>query len=1349
MHPRLFRAFFLATALALVGSGNAQPADLSPMLARYPRTVTAMDVSVDGRYMAVGGDNTVTVIDLLDQHILFSGDVAHGLHIDAVKLSADSRLLAALSSEREAITLFDVPAHRTIMSTRLQGIVYIPLEEERLKDLDIRELRDKLERRIEGCAIPGTRNPLKFVDGHLLVFDCFTVAEFCKDADCASVLHIGERDFIRTGFEMEEKDPVEHKYVNLPWFTRLDTVLARRVKHVLYDPSYTYAAIWFFDGEHLRCQLWQVLEGKLLEDRREAFPLDKSIPTSAQTLTHDGRGLLYAKVDSIAKGEHHVRSSLYQRPLWPLGEPVLLTRLPDQFMPNEVVLSENKRSVIVVGSEFENETMMKVQGGSFPKDPTAVVRTRAELYDLESGKRSLVMTNNAELESITISPSVNSAFVTTAAGTFRADLNTGQTALQALDNVTSPKILDIRTTADGRLFVITEFDIREFELTSMRQIGYWPIVHATSVDLDIAARRALVVDGPLLRVVDLVNSSEAGSATYPGSLVAAQWHRPSGEVVTADIDRTMAGTEQSWVRSGPETVLGDPLPSSSRFKYEGTIPMIFSRAVERKKPLSLSGTSALCLKLSPDGLRMLAITSADMGLRFEDLMKLSNPFTRGADGKPNYNDPEILKAWTRAMPGEAKLWRYMPGGWIEERTLYTHDEFNVMKAPAMEFSPDGKYVSIACDTILGVSVWNVANGKRIAVCGGQHGDAFTRRAYSWSTEGSSNGPFTCNYRVTAIGFSPDGSQMVTGANDVGRLNFWRRITDADTAMLAAWKYEDADGVTQNRSVVLNDEISYVYDTTLVNPLGRTVTDITYTPDGKFLFVGSDDGLMTAMDLSKEKPEIILITSLRRSDPGYVVMYSNSGYYANRTGAELIYFVGDSATYPAELFDLGSNRPDVLRGLSTARFSEVDMSDTAAVILEYEKYEEDAAIVKKRMEELVESLLLKEGSMFVLSSIKTSIANEEAIRAHQLTTDEAVDLSVVAESGKDTITAIQVWVNGVPLFGRAGRVLTEPVMAMELVVRVPLSSGVNKIEVAAGNALGFFGRPASLWVDRTTPPATKHLHVLLLAVSNYDHAPVLEHAINDARDVLVCFQREARAQYDKLIVDSLFDGRFNTNDLQGLRSKLMQTGPDDMVVVFYSGHGAQDSLRRFYLGTTSMQMDSLENTAVAYDALEALIDSIPARQKLVLIDACYSGQTERTGTYDPAAPKGGRRRMTRNTDGSYSASSIPVYVRMAQMFPELLRGDGSVSLAASTGYDQAIQLGSVGKGNGAFTLALLEAAAPGKADDPLRADTDHDGAVTVTELQRYLEVAVPRITRSHQTPTLRTGNRMNDFKVFTK
>lgn len=124
-------------------------------------------------------------------------------------------------------------------------------------------------------------------------------------------------------------------------------------------------------------------------------------------------------------------------------------------------------------------------------------------------------------------------------------------------------------------------------------------------------------------------------------------------------------------------------------------------------------------------------------------------------------------------------------------------------------------------------------------------------------------------------------------------------------------------------------------------------------------------------------------------------------------------------------------------------------------------------------------------------------------------------------------------------------------------------------------------------------------------------------------------------------------------------------------------------------------------------------------------------------------------MTRNTDGSYSASSIPVYVRMAQMFPELLRGDGSVSLAASTGYDQAIQLGSVGKGNGAFTLALLEAAAPGKADDPLRADTDHDGAVTVTELQRYLEVAVPRITRSHQTPTLRTGNRMNDFKVFTK
>lgn len=66
--------------------------------------------------------------------------------------------------------------------------------------------------------------------------------------------------------------------------------------------------------------------------------------------------------------------------------------------------------------------------------------------------------------------------------------------------------------------------------------------------------------------------------------------------------------------------------------------------------------------------------------------------------------------------------------------------------------------------------------------------------------------------------------------------------------------------------------------------------------------------------------------------------------------------------------------------------------------------------------------------------------------------------------------------------------------------------------------------------------------------------------------------------------------------------------EDIVVAYYSGHGAQDEEeKRFYLLTRNSTFADLDATAAAAEDLaRALIKGLRASQVLVILDACYAG-----------------------------------------------------------------------------------------------------------------------------------------------
>jgi Caspase domain len=65
--------------------------------------------------------------------------------------------------------------------------------------------------------------------------------------------------------------------------------------------------------------------------------------------------------------------------------------------------------------------------------------------------------------------------------------------------------------------------------------------------------------------------------------------------------------------------------------------------------------------------------------------------------------------------------------------------------------------------------------------------------------------------------------------------------------------------------------------------------------------------------------------------------------------------------------------------------------------------------------------------------------------------------------------------------------------------------------------------------------------------------------------------------------------------------------EDFLLVYYSGHGLRHETRDLlYLAVQDTDPDGPEGTAVRFDSLREIIESSPARTRLLVLDCCYSG-----------------------------------------------------------------------------------------------------------------------------------------------
>jgi hypothetical protein len=173
----------------------------------------------------------------------------------------------------------------------------------------------------------------------------------------------------------------------------------------------------------------------------------------------------------------------------------------------------------------------------------------------------------------------------------------------------------------------------------------------------------------------------------------------------------------------------------------------------------------------------------------------------------------------------------------------------------------------------------------------------------------------------------------------------------------------------------------------------------------------------------------------------------------------------------------------------------------------------------------------------------------------------------------------------------------------------------------------------------------------------------------------------------------------------------------------------DEQLNYYLGTYPVNFSKPAHDGVTYEEMESLLDSIPARNKLLLLDACQSGEIDREAINETLLP---------DATGTVSGK-INTFELTKLLFPDLRRASGASVIAAAGGAQYAIE--SNKWNNGVFTHCLQA----GLRDK--KADVDNDGKIYLSELLEYLQKTVPELTQGRQQPASRSENLVNDFLIW--
>lgn len=501
-----------------------------------------------------------------------------------------------------------------------------------------------------------------------------------------------------------------------------------------------------------------------------------------------------------------------------------------------------------------------------------------------------------------------------------------------------------------------------------------------------------------------------------------------------------------------------------------------------------------------------------------------------------------------------------------------------------------------------------------------------------------------------------------------------------------------------------------------------ITSINQGPSHHIAMTTSNDGTIGVYNTQQQK----LVAYLMSCDNGreYIIRTPDNYYMSSRYGTDAIHFAVGSETYRFDQFDLKYNRPDIV-------LSRIGLADVKQIKMLKRAYEK-----RLRRMHFTEEMLSED---FHVPTLNIKNANQLA----QAKTPDQI-LQIEAQDSQYKIVSLNVWINGVPVFGADGINVGQR-KKLSMKHPITLAQGHNIIQVSCTNERGAESFRETIETNLPMLPYKPDLWIVTLGVSQYkDQRFTLNYASKDATDLAIAIRNSNKTNYKNVHTLTLTDYDVNKDAIEKIRGFLSEATRNDAVVLSYAGHGLIDQSLDYYLGTYETDFSSPSSNSILYDDFESLLDGIQPLQKLLLIDACHSGELDKE---DIMLAQAQNRKTTNNITFRSAGERLPQVINataeeleavLSENFSNLRRGSGATVISSSSGIQVSVE--SDKWKNGLFSYCIMQ----GLRDK--RSDTNGDGKISIGELQQYCQHQVLELSGGKQRPSSRIENRQNNFVI---
>lgn len=586
-----------------------------------------------------------------------------------------------------------------------------------------------------------------------------------------------------------------------------------------------------------------------------------------------------------------------------------------------------------------------------------------------------------------------------------------------------------------------------------------------------------------------------------------------------------------------------------------------------------------------------------------------------------------------------------------------------------------------------------------------------------------------NERSSLVHLGTDSVELLGPPRETNKsgMDDYRRNTSASygIANTPDWRYV----------IALNDSLRVIDLKTKKIIYQAKAEDFALMDSGRIVLY-NDRGRFFAYSILHKEP-IAQIISMNKQKNGFVTILENGYFRGEKNCINKLNYADDNHLFGLSQFDIKYNRPDKILAHLQKYFPRSRQNDLMGL---YRK-----AYFKRLNKMDIDTAAIQGNAVYPVCEMVNSGSKGKF--------DFSTTLKIFAYDSLSSLHSFNVLVNDVPIYGRKGILIqNSQARLFDTTIDIKLTDGINIVKPVVINKQGFESNTASQvlrpdaavyhhydnYSDSLNLPPVEfkvalksEIYFIGIGIDRFaDKAFNLQWSVKDIRDMALKFKKKNA----EIIIDTLFNKEVTLANVKALKQKLLTLNESDKVIIAFSGHGVINKQLDYFLSTYDINFNHPEKNGLPYEELENLLDGIRPRQKLLLIDACHSGEIDKEAfnnmNSDSLPP--GVKGIIINGRKNESAGLENSFLLMQSLFMNAGRSSGTTVIAAAAGTQYAYERDNLR--NGVFTYSILEA-------------MDDYESLTVHRLRRIVEARVQQLTNKLQRPAARSETMNHNWNIW--